>query len=74
MLEWCNGSHEGLKIPWTETSVPVRVRPRVQCNDLVIGDGTDAMYEMETFEARTKVPIRNTPYRHYITWFRSSVG
>jgi hypothetical protein len=22
---------------------------------------------METFEARTKVPIRNKPYRHYIT-------
>ena len=66
MLEWCNGSHEGLKIPWTEMSVPVRVRPRVQCNDLVIGDGTDAMYEMETFEARTKVLIRYKPYRHYI--------
>ena len=23
--EWCNGSHEGLKIPWTEMSVRVRV-------------------------------------------------
>jgi hypothetical protein len=24
------------------------------------------MYEMETFEARTKVLIRYKPYRHYI--------
>ena len=27
---WCKGSHEGLKIPWTVMSVPVRVRPSVQ--------------------------------------------
>ena len=40
------GSHEGLKIPWTEMSVPVRLRPRVQCNDLAIGDGTDAKNEI----------------------------
>ncbi len=26
---WCKGSHEGLKIPWTVMSVPVRVRPSV---------------------------------------------
>jgi hypothetical protein len=31
-----------------------------------MSDGTDATYEMETFEARTKVLIRNKPYRHYI--------
>ena len=54
LLWWCNGSHEGLKIPWTVVSVLVRVRPRVQCNDLETDDGTDAMYEMETTEARTK--------------------
>ena len=30
MPMWCNGSHEGLKIPWTVMSVPVRVRPSVQ--------------------------------------------
>ena len=33
----------------------VRLPPLVQCNDLEISDGTDATYEMETFEARTKV-------------------
>ena len=32
-------------------------RPRYKCNDLVIDDGTDAMYEMETFETRIKVWI-----------------
>jgi len=31
-----------------------------------MSDGTDAMYEMETFESRTKVIIRHKPYRHYI--------
>ena len=46
--------------------VRVRLPPQVQCNDLEISDGTDAMYEMETFEARTKVLIRYKPYRHYI--------
>ena len=45
----------------------VRLPPLVQCNDLEISDGTDATYEMETFEARTKVCIRYKPYRHYIT-------
>jgi hypothetical protein len=45
----------------------VRLPPLVQCNDLEISDGTDATYEMETFETRTKVWIRNKPYRHYIT-------
>ena len=30
MPTWCKGSHEGLKIPWTVMSVPVRVRPSVQ--------------------------------------------
>lgn len=29
MPTWCKGSHEGLKIPWTAMSVPVRVRPSV---------------------------------------------
>ena len=28
----------------------VQVPPQVQCNDLAIDDGTDAMYEMETWE------------------------
>ena len=37
-----------------KTSVPVRLRPEVQCNDSETNDGTDAMYEMETFEARIK--------------------
>ena len=41
-------------------------RPRYKCNDSEMSDGTDAMYEMETFEARTKVLIRHKPYRHYI--------
>ena len=31
-----------------------------------MSDGTDAMYEMETFETRIKVWIRYKPYRHYI--------
>ena len=31
-------------------------------------DGTDAMYEMETFEARIKEWIRYKPYRHYKTY------
>lgn len=26
MAAWCNGSHEGLKIPWSERTVSVRVR------------------------------------------------
>lgn len=47
-------------------SVRVRFPLRLQCNDLEISDGTDAMYEMETFEARTKVWIRHKPYRHCI--------
>ena len=47
--------------------VTVRFCSGVQCNDLEISDGTDAMYEMETFETRTKVWIRYKPYRHYIT-------
>ena len=48
--------------------VTVRFCSGVQCNDLEISDGTDAMYEMETFETRTKVWIRYKPYRHYIKW------
>ena len=28
--------------------------PEYKCNDLEISDGTDAMYEMETFETRIK--------------------
>lgn len=28
--------------------------------------GTDAMYEMETFEARIKEWMRHKPHRHYI--------
>lgn len=27
--QWCNGSHAGLKILWTEVSVSVRVRPEL---------------------------------------------
>ena len=54
--------------------VRVQLPPQVQCNDLEISDGTDATYEMETFETRTREWIRHKPYRHYITWFRSSVG
>ena len=45
----------------------VRLPPLVRCNDSEMGDGTDATYEMETFETRTKVWIRYKPYRHYIT-------
>ena len=30
MPRWCNGSHEGLKIPWSVTAVRVRVPPSVQ--------------------------------------------
>jgi len=33
---------------------------------LETNDGTDAKYEMETFETRTKEWIRNKPYRRYI--------
>jgi hypothetical protein len=32
--------------------VRVRFPPQVQCNDLVISDGTDAKYEMETNETQ----------------------
>ena len=49
-----------------KTSVPVRLRPEVQCNDSETNDGTDSMYEMETFETRIKEWIRYKPYRHYI--------
>ena len=61
------GRQDRLKICWTVGSVRVRFPLQVQCNDLEISDGTDAMYEMETFETRTKVWIRYKPYRHYIT-------
>jgi hypothetical protein len=37
-----------------ETLVWVRLPPLVHCNDSETNDGTDAMYEMETIEARTK--------------------
>ena len=30
-----------------------------------MNDGTDAMYEMETFETRIKEWMRHKPYRHY---------
>ena len=33
-----------------------------------MNDGTDAKYEMETFEARIKEWIRNKPYSHYKTY------
>jgi hypothetical protein len=46
--------------------VLVRFQSEVQCNDLEISDGTDAKYEMETFEARIKKRIRHKPYRRYI--------
>lgn len=26
MAQWCNGSHEGLKIPWAAMPVSVRIR------------------------------------------------
>ena len=35
------------------------------CNDSETNDGTDAMYEMETFETRIKEWMRYKPYRHY---------
>ena len=44
------GIRARLKILWTVMSVGVQIPPQVQCNDLEISDGTDAMYEMETFE------------------------
>ncbi len=46
--------------------VRARIPPKISCNDLEISDGTDAMYEMETFESLIKVWIRYKPYRHYI--------
>ena len=51
------GIRARLKILWTVMSVRVQVPPQVQCNDLEISDGTDAMYEMKTFETRIKVWI-----------------
>ena len=39
-----------------------------------MNDGTDAKYEMETFEAHIKEWMRHKPYRHYINWFGSSAG
>ena len=38
------------------------------CNDSEMNDGTDAMYEMETFETRIKEWMRHKPYRHYKTY------
>ena len=55
-----------LKSVEQKRSCGFKSRLRYKCNDSEMSDGTDAMYEMETFEARTKVPIRNKPYRHYI--------
>lgn len=49
------GIRARLKILWTVMSVRVQVPPQVQCNDSEMNDGTDAMYEMETFETRIKV-------------------
>lgn len=55
-----------LKSVEQKRSCGFKSRSRYKCNDSEMSDGTDAMYEMETFEARTKVLIRNKPYRHYI--------
>ncbi len=55
-----------LKSVETKVSCGFDSRPRYKCNDSEMSDGTDAMYEMETFEARIKVLIRYKPYRHYI--------
>ena len=46
----------------------VRVPSLVRCNDLETNGGTDAKYEMETFEARIKERMRHKPYRHYKTY------
>ena len=56
-----------LKSVEQKRSCGFKSRPRYKCNDSEMSDGTDAMYEMETFESRTKVIIRHKPYRHYIT-------
>ena len=61
------GRRARLKILLSVMIVTVRFCSGVQCNDLEISDGTDAMYEMETFETYIKMWIRYKPYRHYIT-------
>ena len=44
----------------------VRLPPLVRCNDLETNGGTDAKYEMETFETRIKEWIRHKPHSRYI--------
>ena len=39
------------------------------CNDSEMNDGTDAMYEMETFETRIKEWMRYKPHSRYIIFF-----
>jgi hypothetical protein len=46
-----------LKSVEQKRSCGFKSRLRYKCNDSEMSDGTDAMYEMETFEARTKVLI-----------------
>ena len=43
----------------------VRLPPLVQCNDLETNGGTDAKYEMETFETRIKGWTRYKPHSRY---------
>ena len=43
----------------------VRLPPLVQCNDLETNGGTDAKYEMETFETRIKEWMRYKPHSRY---------
>ena len=44
----------------------VRLPPLVQCNDSETNGGTDAKYEMETFETCIKEWMRYKPHSHYI--------
>ena len=57
---------QDLKSCEPQRSCGFKSRPGYKCNDLEISDGTDAKYEMETFETRIKVWIRYKPYRRYI--------
>ncbi len=61
MVDMTDLKSVGTKVPCGFDS-----RSRYKCNDLEISDGTDSMYEMETFETCIKMLIRNKPYRHYI--------
>ena len=47
MVDMTDLKSVGTKVPCGFDS-----RSRYKCNDLEISDGTDAMYEMETFETQ----------------------